>query len=82
MIAGLLDCLEQRFPGSQVRCLCNGCLSLVAARHGMQYKMVAAVGLLEECTVFRVSICPPQRVVQGRVDPVKGHVLSDLMMTC
>ena len=24
VIAGLLDCLEQRFPGSQARCLCNG----------------------------------------------------------
>ena len=34
VIAGLLDCLEQRFPGSQVRCLCNGYLFLIAARHG------------------------------------------------
>ena len=49
VIAGLLDCLEQRFPGSQVRCLCKALPLLVlarACRRSSQHIVGAAARLL------------------------------------
>lgn len=59
MIAGLLDCLEQRFPGSQARCLYNwlplsgSCWARHAAQRGGSTRLN-----LEYCDVLEtITIC-------------------------